>query len=218
MAETLTNTNGSLVIKQNSAFARPFYFGTASLTDVNVKLSKTGPSATMAAFANAQNTPATEIGGSGLGNGWYFISLGSTDTNSPGALSYHCSSVTSGGPVDFCDIVQTLVMSDLALTANGQVLVSSNLKQGQPFTALFFMTQVGTTNPAPGLVVTGQRTFGVLGFANVTGSIAEVGGTAAGAGWYVFQGAASDSANPVVGFKFSSPGANDSDFSLWFQP
>jgi len=215
MAETLTNTNGSMVLKQSTTFVRPFYFGTTSQTVV-VKLSKSS-GVTMTAFANAQNSPATEIGGAGLGNGWYFIPLTVTDSNSVGALAYNCTA-GAGGPVDFCDIVQTQIFSDLQLNASGQVLVSSNLKQGQSFTALFFMTQVGTTNPAPGLVVTGQRTFGVLGFANVTGLIAEVGGTAAGAGWYVFQGAASDSANPVVGFKFSSPGANDSDFSLWFQP
>src|SRR6516164_7195339 len=214
MAETLTNTNGSFVIKQNTGFPRPFFFGTPGTT-VTVHLSKP-VGMTMTAFATAHGgSPAGQA--VELSAGWYYFPLDVVDTNSSGALAYNCTGL-AGGPVDFCDIVETQKFSDLALDANGRVLVSSNLKQGQSFTALFFMTQVGTTNPAPGLVVTGQRTFGVLGFANVTGLIAEVGGTAAGSGWYVFQGAASDSANPVVGFKFSSPGANDSDFSLWFQP
>jgi hypothetical protein len=203
MAETLPGN--SFVLKQSTIFVRSFFYGTTAQT-VAVSLSKNG-----AAFAGAGGAVAE------IANGWYSVTLNPTDTNTIGILAYHATAA-SGGPADFCDYVQSQILPDLALNPSGQVLVSSNLKQNQPFSALFFMTQIGTTNPAPGLMVTGQRTFGVAGFSNVAGAVAECGGANNGGGWYVFSGLVADSANAVAGFKFSSPGANDTDFSLWFQP
>jgi hypothetical protein len=205
-----------MVLKQSTAFVRPFYFGTTGQT-VTVKLSKNSGSGTMTAWATAGGA-VSEIGGAGNGLGWYSIALNSTtDTGTVGALAYNCTA-SSGGPVDFCDIVSTQVVSDFALDGSGRVMVSSPLRQNTAFAALFFMTQLGSNNPAPGLTVAGQRAFGIAGFNNVTGGIAEVGGAGNGAGWYVFNGTAADSANAVAGFKMTATGANDSEFTLWFQP
>jgi hypothetical protein len=213
-----TNTTNGIQLLQSTLYLRTFYFGTVSQT-VTVAISKNG-----AAFAAPSiSATATEVGGAGNGRGFYSIQLSVPDTGTLGDLAYSCTA-SSGGPATWTDQVTSQMygataigVPQLALNSQNQVLVSSNLKQAQNFTALFFMTQVSTTNPAPGLSVTGQRTFGSA-FTGVTGSIAEITGVGLGGGWYVFNGTAADSANAVAGFKFSSPGANDTDFSLWFQP
>jgi hypothetical protein len=218
MAETLPGH--SFILKQTATFNRPFFFGTTGQAGtMTVLLSKNAG----AWAANSGGAGAiTELSaGTGGASGWYNVALSNTDTNASGILAYHVSA-GSGGPADFADIIEPQVFRDLQMvggTGNLPVAVSSNLKQNQPFTALFFMTQAGTTNPAPGLTVTGQRTFtAVGGFANVAGAIAEVGGVNAGGGWYAFSGLSADSNSPQAGYKMSAPGANDSDFSLWFQP
>jgi hypothetical protein len=152
-----------------------------------------------------------------IANGWYQISLIGADTSTAGDLAYNCTA-SGCDPTDFVDQVQSQVFTDLALGSGGRVLVASNLQQNSTFSALFFMTLTGTSNAAPGLTVTGQRTFGVGGFSPVSGLIAEVGGVGNGAGWYVFSGLAADSNNQVAGFRMSAATANDTDFTLWFQP
>jgi hypothetical protein len=179
--------------------------------NITVMLSK-GNAGTGTAAGNSLAT--IELDGVNM-PGWYQLNLTGTDTNTIGDLAFHCTG-TGADPTDFVDQVQTTVFTDLTLTA-GRVSVTTNLQQGATFTALFFMTTTGTNTPAPGLTVTGQRTFGA-GFSTITGTIAEVGGVGAGGGWYVLNGAALDSGGACVGFKMSASGANDSDFTLWMQP
>jgi hypothetical protein len=213
-----------MIIKQSTVYARKFLMvlssdhingATVAPGTITVMLSKgTGAAGTVAGGA------VTQLDGANL-PGWYQVAFTAADTSVAGDLGVHCTAATCD-PTDFIDQVQGQVFTDLLLTGGGTgtqtAVISSNLKQNQPFVALFFMTQLGTTNPLPGLTVSGQRTFGVAGFSNVTGPIAEVGGANNGGGWYVFNGAAADSNSPTAGFKMSASGANDSDFSLWFQP
>jgi hypothetical protein len=204
-----------MILKQSVAYARKFLMvltsdhispATGFGSGVTVKISQ-GPSG---AFGTAAGAVAE------IANGWYQVSFTSADLAVLGDLAVNCTHATAD-PTDFCDQVQTQIFPDLQLSS-GQVLVSSNLKQNAPFTALFLMTQVGTNSPAPGLTVNGQRAFGVGGFSPVAGAIAEVGGAGNGGGWYVFNGVSADSNNATAGYKMSAVGANDSDFSLWFQP
>jgi hypothetical protein len=150
--------------------------------------------------------------------GVYSIALTTVDTNTAGSLAFAATGAGADPTNEFHRVDTNYLNTDLSINNSGQVLVSSNLKQNGSFTALFLMTQTGTTNPAPGLTVTGQRAFGVGGFGPVIGAIAEVGGTNNGGGWYVFSGTASDSAGSVAAFKMIATGANESDFTLWFQP
>jgi hypothetical protein len=217
-----------MILKQSTVYSRKFVM--ISNTDhvsgktglggaVTVWLFK-GISGAGGSSAQATNSPTgvIELDATNL-PGQYQINLTNADVALLGDLSFHCTGA-GADPTDFIDQVQTTVFTDLSISlANGRVNVTSPLIQNQPFTALFFMTQASTNNALPGLTVTGQRTFGVAGFTNIgPGQIAEVGGSGNGGGWYVFNGIAADSNNPVVGFKMSAPGANDTDFSLWFQP
>ena len=180
---------------------------------VTVYLSRAG-----AAGVHATNSGAgvTEVDATNL-PGIYAINLTAADTPNVGDLTFRCTG-TGADPLTFIDQVQAQVFTDLQLNPSGQVLVSSNLKQNAAFTALFLMTQTGSSNPAPGLTITGQRTFGAPGFSLVSGTILEVGGVGNGAGWYVLNGVAADSSAACAGFKMTALGANDSDFTLWFQP
>ena len=209
-----TNTTNGIQLLVGAGYLRVFYFGTTGQasnaggnSSMVVHVSRNG-----GAFVNSVNT-ALEIA-----NGFYSVVLtSSTETALPGDLAFFVTA-TSGGPATWTDQVVTQLFSQLQLDPSFRAYVPSNLRQNQPFTALFFMTQLGTSNPAPGLTVTGQRTFSSIGFSNVSGTILEVGGAGFGAGWYVFNGTAADSAGACGGFKMTSLGANDSDFTLWFQP
>jgi hypothetical protein len=214
-----------MILKQSTGYARKFVMistsdhiaGKTGLNGaVTVYLSK-GPGAAGTLAANS-GAGVVELDATNL-PGAYQIQLTAVDTTQAGDLYIRCTGA-GADPTDFVDQVQSQVFTDLSVNASGLVSVTSNLKQSQPFTALFFMTLSGTNNPAPGLTITGQRTFGVAGFSNITGTIQEVGFPAVGTGggWYVLNGAAADSASAAAGFKMSATGANDSDFSLWFQP
>jgi hypothetical protein len=206
MAETLTNTNGSIILKQNVGFIRPFYFGTVSQT-VAVSLSKNG-----LGWAAAIG-PVAEVGGAGNGKGWYTVTLAAADTNTIGVLAYDATAA-SGGPVDFCDIVQAQIFTDLALDVTGSVSINSSYKKNQPTTLPFVMTVGSPPLPTPGLAPTGQRNFGA-GFSPIGGPITDL-----GSGCYSASLLAADT-NAAVGiFRFSSatPNANDQDITLYFQP
>jgi hypothetical protein len=205
------------IFKQGTIFTHQFPMVTTGgapavgvLGSLVVKLGQNG-SAGVPATGTLHELDATNL------KGVYSIVFSSADVGVLGSLSL-VATATGCNQLTEVHQVQGQLFTDMQLTAGGRVSVTSNLIQNTPFTALFFMTQVGTTNPAPGLTVTGQRTFGIGGFGNVSGSIAEVGGANNGGGWYVFSGQAADANAAVAGFKFSATGANDSDFSLWFQP
>jgi hypothetical protein len=207
---------------QDSTGANPHIGGKTGLTTITVQLHKgtagVGGSSVAATNSGAVNgTTMFELDGPTNLPGLYQINLTAADTSLNGDLVINFSAA-GADPTTLIDQVQTNVFNDVVVTS-GRVSVTSNLQQNQPFTALFFMTQLGTTNALPGLTVTGQRTFG-SGFTGVTGTIAEVGGPNNGGGWYVFSGAANDSntGGASAGFKMSASGANDTDFSLWFQP
>jgi len=205
MAQTLPGN--SYILKQNFGFNRVFFFGTTGQT-VTVNLSKNA-----GAFAvNAGGAGAvTEIA-----FGWYNVALTITDTNIAGILAYHCTAA-SGGPADFSDQVAAQVFTDLMLQnvpgGTAPAMVSSNLKQNSSFVALFFMTKQADGTAAPGLTVAGQRAFGIAGLGPIAGTIQEVGG-----GWYVLNGAPTDASAAQAAFKMTATGANETDFSLWFQP
>jgi hypothetical protein len=210
VAETLTNTNGSLAIKQSTGFVRPFYFGTTGQTVV-VHLSKTS-GLTMTAFGTAHGgSPAGQA--VELTAGWYYFPLDVVDTNSAGALAYNCTA-GAGGPVDFCDQVQTQVLSDFALNANGQAFVASNIKQNQAFNGFpFVMTSATTHAPQPGLTVTAQRSLGGAGFGVCTNAPTELTN-----GIYVINLSAADLNANVVMLRFTATGADDINVQLITQP
>jgi hypothetical protein len=184
---------------------------TGKVPSLAIKLSKNA-----AAGVSMNGTPLVEVDATNL-PGVYALPFTAVDTNTLGSFAI-AATATGCDPTNEVHRIVTQLPSDFSISASGRANVTSNLQQNQPFTALFFMTQLGTTNPLPGLTVSGQRTFGVAGFSPVTGIITEVGGANNGGGWYVFSGAATDSASQTAGFKMSASGANDSDFSLWFQP
>lgn len=214
MAETLTNTNGPIILKQSTLFNRAFYFGTTSQT-VTVKLSKNS-----GAWATAAGA-VTEIGGAGNGLGWYSVALTVVDTNNSGALgslgqlAYNCTAA-SGGPVDFTDVVQTTVFTDLLMDSGGRVFITASVKQSQPVTIPFVMTVGNPPQATPGLTVTAQRTLGGSGYALCTNSntITDLGG-----GTYALNLSTTDTA--IAGFillKLTAPGANDLYMELTTQP
>ena len=203
MAETLPG--GGWILKVNTPINPPFFFGTTGQT-VTVTISKNG-----LGFGATANSP-TEIA-----NGWYLLQLAASDVATPGMLSYHATA-SSGGPADWQDFVQSNIFTDLSININGQVGVTSNVKQNTAFPVLFFMTLLSTGAAAPGLTPTGVRTFGGGGFAPIGGLISEVGGAGNGAGWYVASLTASDTNAAAIGLKFSATTCNDTNISLWTQP
>ena len=211
MAETVPGH--SFTLKQSTAFVRTFFFGTSGDT-VTVNISKAGGGGIPGAFG----APSGGATATAIASGWYYIGLSGTDTNGAGVLAYHCSGAPSGNTCDFADLIQTTIFSDLMIDGTGRVFVTSNLKQGVIGTVLFFMTLQGSSNPAPGVSVTGQRTFGAPGFGSITGTILEVGGVGLGAGWYVLNASAADLNAACVGFKMTAVGCNDTDFTIWTQP
>ena len=207
-----------MILKAATSYSRKFrmvlntdHVTGATGKTVTVMLSK-GPGAAGTTAAG----PVTELDSTNL-PGLYQVALTTVDTAITGDLGFDCTA-TGCDHTSFVEQVQGQVFTDLMIDGSGRAYVTSNLRQNATFTALFFMTQLGSSNPAPGLTVTGQRTFGAGGFSNVSGTILEVGGAGLGAGWYVFNGTAADSAGACGGFKMTSLGANDTDFTLWFQP
>jgi hypothetical protein len=186
---------------------------TGKVPSLAIKLSKNA-----AAGVPMNGTPLVEVDATNL-PGVYALPFTAIDTNTLGSFAI-AATATGCDPTNEVHRVVTQLPTDFSLGASGRANVTSNLIQGQPFTALFFMTLSGTNNPAPGLTITGQRTFGAAGFSNISGTIQEVGFPAVGTGggWYVLNGAAADSASATAGFKMSATGANDSDFTLWMQP
>jgi hypothetical protein len=199
---------------QDATGANPHVGGKTGLgAAVTIYLGKNGAAPVLAANSGA----VTEIGASMPGV-YAVVFSGGADLATAGSLSFYATGAGADPTNEFHRVDTNYLNTDLAINSSGQVNVPSNVKQNTAFTALFFMTLVGTSNPAPGLTVTGQRTFGAAGFSNVSGTIAEVGGAGAGAGWYVLNGVAADSNAPCVGFKMTAIGANDSDFTIWTQP
>ncbi len=133
------------VLKLSTARARTFMMidsadhvtGKTGLT-VDVDISKAG-----AAFGNAGGAVAE------LANGWYKITLTTTDTNTFGDLAYHCTAA-GADPTDFTDTVGD-IWDQLLTGANYNVLNSAGrfLRQagGGSITTLDSGTaQSGTTN------------------------------------------------------------------------
>src|SRR5215469_3651371 len=179
-----------MILKTGVAYSRKFlmvlssdHISGATGKTVTIKLSK-GPGAAGTTAAGA----VTELDSTNL-PGVYQVALTTSDTGSSGDLWYTCSA-SGCDNTDFKDEVQGQVFTDLSMNASGQVNVTSNLKQNQNFTVLFLMTLIGTTNVAPGMTVTGQRTFSSAGFSPVSGAIVEVGSPGNGGGWYIFSGLA----------------------------
>ncbi|HKR56937.1 MAG TPA: hypothetical protein VJS20_11610 [Gemmatimonadales bacterium] len=105
------------LLKQSTAYVRTFLMVQSSdhLTGitgatVTVKLGKAGGTGATAGGAVA------EIDSTNL-PGWYKVSLNTTDTNTVGDLTYHCTA-TSADPTDFTDQV---VVVDLATAIETQV-------------------------------------------------------------------------------------------------
>ena len=194
---------------QDATGANPHIAGKTGAAPV-IRISKNG-----AASVATTNT-FVEVDSANM-PGVYSIQWALADVNTLGSFALYATGTGADPTNEFHRVVPQL-FSDLSITNTGLANVTSNLKQNATFTALFFMTATGTNAPAPGLTVTGQRTFGAAGFSPISGTIAEVGGANNGGGWYVLSGAAADSNSPCVGFKMSASGANDSDFTLWMQP
>lgn len=199
MAETLANTNGALLLKQSTAFVRPFYFGTASTT-VTVNISKNG-----AAFGPAAGAVAE------ISAGWYKVSLTTADTGILGPLAYNCTGL-AGGPVDFLDNVTTQLFSDLSINVSGQPLISSNIKQNAAFNGFLFVMTVNGV-PTAGLTVTAKRSLGGAGFTNCANAVTEV-----GSGVYAINLAAADLNSNSVMLQFTSTGADTRYIWLVTQP
>jgi hypothetical protein len=103
-------------LKQSTAYNRTFLMVQTSdhisgLTGatVTVKIGKNGAAGAAAGGA------ITEIDSTNL-PGWYKIALTTTDTNTLGDLTYHCTA-TSGDPTDFVDQVTANILGD-TLPAN----------------------------------------------------------------------------------------------------
>lgn len=207
MAETLTNTNGSLIIKATTAFIRPFYFGTLSQT-VTVNLSKNG-----SAWGAAAGTVA-EVGGAGNGKGWYTVTLTTADTGITGVLAYNCTAA-SGGPVDFCDIVQAQVTTDIVLNSFGRALAGNVLQQNQPVATFpFTMTKNGVPTPGLGASITAQRNFG-SGWSNMSNNGTY---TDAGFGNYFIALTNLDTNSVSAIYRFTAPTADDNNVIVFFSP
>jgi len=184
---------------------------TGLVPSMAVKISKNGASG-----VSMNGTPFVEVDSANL-PGVYALPFTVVDTNTLGSFAIDVTGTGADHTTEVHRVV-TQLPSDFSIDGTGRANVTSNLKQNTSFTYLFLMTLLGTTNPATGITVTGQRTFGGSGFSPVSGTIAEVGGGGLGSGWYVFSGAAADSNSATAGFKMTGAGCNDTDFSLTFQP
>ncbi len=190
-----------IILKAGVSYNRLMFFGTTAQT-LTVNLSKAG-----AAFAAGAGS-VTEIA-----NGWYKYGLTGGDTNTPGDLAYHVTA-SSGGPLDFADQVQSQIFTDLALNANGQALIGSNIKQGQPWNGFMFVMTVGNPPvPTAGLTVTAQRNLAGAGFSPCANSPTDQGN-----GIYSINFAGSDTNAAFVIFRFTASGANDLDYLAITQP
>lgn len=165
------------------------------------------------AFSVATNSPATEIGGTGNGHGWYQIVLTNADLNTVGDLSYFITA-TSGDPLSFKDQVQTFVFSDLNIDTSGNVSIASSIKRNQALTGfMFLMTNSATHQPQTGLTVTAQRSLAGAGFAPCANAVTELSN-----GVYTINlGTTDTNANSIL-YRFTATGADDLDLLILTQP
>jgi len=170
-----------MLLTQSATFTRSFLIvqsadhvtGLTGAT-VTVAISKAG-----GAFgAPSGGATATEIA-----NGWYKIPLSATDTNTLGALAFHCTAATLGDPTDFVDQVYDVLAAN-ALKVNGtaqtardlgaSVLLSAGTGTGQlDFTSGVVKCDVrqllGTAWLTPGVAGTPDVNAKLLGGTSQTG-------------------------------------------------
>ena|SRR5215469_6617976 len=187
-------------LQAGTPYNRVFWFGTTGQT-LTINLSKnTG------GFAGNN-------GGAGaiheIANGWYWVALNLTDTNTPGDLAYHITA-GAGGPLDFSDQVVATLLSNIALDATGHVIASGFLRQNVAVNFPFTMTASGI--PKAGLTITAQRNFG-SGYTTCAGAITDVGN-----GNYFIALTSADTNSPTAIYRFTATGADDNDVIVIFSP
>ncbi len=112
-------------LKQSTAYTRTFlmvlssdHITGATGKTVTVNLSKAG-----AAFGAAGGAVSE------IANGWYKVSLNTTDTGTLGDLAFHCTA-SACDDTDFCDQVTALVLGDMATPTNitaGTITTATNV-------------------------------------------------------------------------------------------
>lgn len=195
-------------IKQGTIYNRAFLMvesadhvtGLTGAT-VTVDLSKNGAS------LSAAGGSVTEIG-----NGWYYIALTATDTNTIGDLVFHCTA-TSGDPTDFADQINSQVFTDLQMNASGRALIADNIQQNTALNGFTFLMVTTAGAPATGLTVTAQRSLGGAGFSPCANTVSEVGN-----GVYTINLASTDLNSATVMLRFTATGAADLDLTLITTP
>jgi hypothetical protein len=114
---------GALLL-QSTAYTRTFLMvqsadHVSALTGatVTVNIAKAGGSFA----APSGGATATEIA-----NGWYKISLSTTDVNTLGDLSFHCTAASGGDPSDFCDQVYAALAANTTQFGGQAVALDGN--------------------------------------------------------------------------------------------
>lgn len=203
---------------------------------------KTGltPTVTISKNAGAFASPSgaiTEVSG-----GWYKLAANATDSNTLGVLALHATA-TGADPTDM--ILGCVVAYDpqdtvrLGLTAMpnvasgsagaiitsgtgtaqlsvsaGAAAVQSGYKRNTAITAFpFVMTDSTNHNPTAGFTVTVQRRLAGGSFTTVAATPVD-----AGNGWYTVDLSTADMNSPVIAFKCTASGADDTDFTIATDP
>jgi len=198
------------VLKQSTVIRRPFLL--VQSADHITGLTGATPTVTISKNGAALASPGGTV--TEIGSGWYYISYTGTDTNTLGPLVAHVTAA-SADPSDFYDDVQTHILSDFAIDANGNVSITSNIKQNTAATIEFPMVSTTTGQLATGLTVTAQRSLAGAGFAPCANAVTEI---ATASGVYSLVLAAADTNAVSVVLLLTATNANPVVYQFNTQP
>ena len=184
-----------MILQQSTAYTRMFFMidsadhrsGKTGLT-VAVTLSKNGGT-----FAAAGGS-VTEVA-----SGWYKIALTTTDTNTAGQLTFHCTSAGADNK-DFDDQIDSIP-------------ITSTIKRGQTVTVPFVMTDSTNHAPATGLTVSAQISKDAAAFVACSNSVSAVSN-----GVYSVNLTTGETSAGAITLMFSATGADPTYLVLYTQP
>ena len=111
------------LLLQSTAYTRTFLI--VQSADHVTALTGASPTVAISKAGGSFGAPSGGATATEVANGWYKISLSTTDTNTLGDLSIHCTAA-SGDPTDFCDQVYAALAANTTQFGGQAVALDAN--------------------------------------------------------------------------------------------